>query len=787
MIYLYEDIDAVRKYYPNIPDDVFDMLIALDPTYNGKQSLGKYGKWILNLYNRGSIAEDELDQITPLLQQFTTYRNRIQNKDLNFYKSIQALSDTLAEVVDDDSMLTPRQKVRFLKNVKAGRVAVSAEDDYDIVLDTPKFTVYVPNTHEASMKLGKGTEWCTAHENPEWYNSYTDDGGKLYIVKDKSNGKRWQYSDKNGDFLDEDDEPFDVAKLMKSDKDLSKFFEKFLGIDYYTFDGTWVYGEDDAPSNIRSIIEKVIVPEGVTQIKDNAFDCFSSMVSIEIPDSVISIGEYAFMGCSSLESIKIPSGVKDINCGAFYNCHHLKSVELPNGVIRIGSDAFCSCVSLTNIEIPNSVLYIGTGAFNGCFGLEFINFPKGIDDVPSSIFKYCHNLKEIDISDATYIGRYAFYGCRRLEYVKLSDNPTDIEDYAFYGCDSLRELVIKGDPFVGDYAFSMCDNLTIYTDSKDIRNEWASDVKAVKPLSAKNESFNRLLKLKIKEDTCCIASKTSYIDEDGLDANGVYYFGKKPNQPISWREFQKKGVKKNMKIKESYYDMEDVAYDLLETKSVYDYDGFTTDYSLYGVRMDDSDDFHYYVCVFGDRDMYDPNEGSVDFDFETDDYDEALEWFDNYTGYEYDDEDEYDESYEYEYSDSLSEEYLAEDDIEEYGQFMQLDDVVAGFTDNMPEDDIDKAIKYLNQVSAKLSSRGDFSNITFYSCTADWLDPLQHKDIFDSFSQIYKNGKYDGYIGTYKGKKFVVDHFDPSYAFDMYAKDEKTIRDILERIQKEFD
>jgi hypothetical protein len=285
------------------------------------------------------------------------------------------------------------------------------------------------------------------------------------------------------------------------------------------------------------------------------------------------------------------------------------------------------------------------------------------------------------------------------------------------------------------------------------------------------------------EDTCCIPSKTSYA-EDGFDKNGIYYFGKKPKKPDNWKDFLKtKGRRKDMKVKESYNDLEGSTYEMLDTKTVYDYDGFTTDYTLY---VTDSQSGPHFVCVFGDRDLYDPNDGSVDFDFETDDYDEALEWFDNYTGYEYDDEDEYDESYEYEYSDSLSEEYLAEDDIEEYGQFMQLDDVVAGFTDNMPEDDIDKAIKYLNQVSAKLSSRGDFSNITFYSCTADWLDPLQHKDIFDSFSQIYKNGKYDGYIGTYKGKKFVVDHFDPSYAFDMYAKDEKTIRDILERIQKEL-
>ena len=189
--YLLEDIAAVKKYYPSIDDATFMQLIALDPTYrDGSNSLGKYGKWILNLYNKGAISEEDFSEISPLLQQFTTYRNRIQNKDLNSYKSLQELSDTLAAVVDDDSMLSPRQKVRFLKNVKAGRVQISAEDDYDVVLETPQFIVYVPNTHEASMKLGKGTKWCTAHENPEWYNGYTSDGDKkfkLYIIKKQIN------------------------------------------------------------------------------------------------------------------------------------------------------------------------------------------------------------------------------------------------------------------------------------------------------------------------------------------------------------------------------------------------------------------------------------------------------------------------------------------------------------------------------------------------------------------------------------------------------------------------
>ena len=51
---LMEDIDAVKRQYPKIEDEDFDRLIRLDPTFKeGKDSVGTYGKWILNLFNKG--------------------------------------------------------------------------------------------------------------------------------------------------------------------------------------------------------------------------------------------------------------------------------------------------------------------------------------------------------------------------------------------------------------------------------------------------------------------------------------------------------------------------------------------------------------------------------------------------------------------------------------------------------------------------------------------------------------------------------------------------------------
>ena len=379
--YMLEDIDAVKKYYPNIDDNTFMNLIALDPTYrDGSNSVGKYGKWILNLYNKGNLSNEDMNSITDVLNQFTTYRNRIQNKDLNSYKSLSALEDVLATVVDDDSMLTDRQKLRFLKNVKAGKVSTSAENDYDIVLDTPNFIVYVPNTHEASMKLGRGTEGCTAHENPEWYEHYTEDSKKLYIVKNKKTGERWQYSDLEGDFLDENDNEFNILELMKQDEKLSKFFEKFLGIDCYNFDGTWIYDGKEIPKQFKPDITEIIIDKNVTKIGKYAFWNCKNLTAITIPNSVIEIENWAFSDCRSLVSINIPNSVTKIGHSVFSGCYSLTSINIPNSVTKIGECAFCDCDNLTSINILNSVTEMENRVFYRCNDLTVYTNNKYVID-----------------------------------------------------------------------------------------------------------------------------------------------------------------------------------------------------------------------------------------------------------------------------------------------------------------------------------------------------------------------------------------------------------------------
>lgn len=117
----------------------------------------------------------------------------------------------------------------------------------------------------------------------------------------------------------------------------------------------------------------------------------------------------------------------------------------------------------------------------------------------------------------------------------------------------------------------------------------------------------------------------------------------KNGDPIKTKDYfasigEKKPVRKQnipsktygTKKKNESYDLGD--WELVKTKSVYDSDGFLTEYSMWYNKNTGA-----YNFIFGDSDIYTPD--TADFDWE-DIYDKDLadEWFDNYTGFGEEDE-----------------------------------------------------------------------------------------------------------------------------------------------------
>ena len=160
----------------------------------------------------------------------------------------------------------------------------------------------------------------------------------------------------------------------------------------------------------RTLINKLVIEDGVTSIGNYAFNYLSNLSSVTIPDSVTKIGNYAFQYCSILPSISIPSSVTSIGSYAFYNCAGLTGITLPDSVEFLGTYVFYDCDALTSVKLSNGLLAISSYAFYSCDALTSIVIPDGVTSIGSCAFAYCDKMSKVTISNTVgTIGDHAFY------------------------------------------------------------------------------------------------------------------------------------------------------------------------------------------------------------------------------------------------------------------------------------------------------------------------------------------------------------------------------------------
>ncbi len=126
----------------------------------------------------------------------------------------------------------------------------------------------------------------------------------------------------------------------------------------------------------NQLVTDLVIPEGVTEIKNYTFYSCHNLTSISLPNSVTAIGRNAFTNCNNVTSIAIPNNVSTIGKNAFSSCSSITTITFDNDsqLTTIGDYAFSYCSNLTSIIIPKSVVSIGMGAFNACSSLTSVTF-----------------------------------------------------------------------------------------------------------------------------------------------------------------------------------------------------------------------------------------------------------------------------------------------------------------------------------------------------------------------------------------------------------------------------
>ena len=195
----------------------------------------------------------------------------------------------------------------------------------------------------------------------------------------------------------------------------------------------------------------------VTDIAAQAFEN-SDITKVVIPQNVKRIGNNAFALCYNLEIAEIAEGVEEIGYSAFYACSSLKEINIPSTVYLLKSSAFMGCEEVTLIRynakscsISNSNgidlnhLFEDVGESGN--GVRVI-IGAEVKKIPSYLFSpnrygYSPKITSVefeDNSECETIGYASFSGCSSLQSVTIPESVTDIDRYAFYNCTSLTEI-----------------------------------------------------------------------------------------------------------------------------------------------------------------------------------------------------------------------------------------------------------------------------------------------------------------------------------------------------------
>ena len=302
--------------------------------------------------------------------------------------------------------------------------------------------------------------------------------------------------------------------------------ENLMGV-YITDIGAWCnidFAADNIPAASNplvyanwlylnnELVKELVIPQGVTEVKDYVFEFCMSITSIAISDSVTSVGTYSFFactqvksitfgensqlsaigelafGCLNFENIAIPDSVTSIGESAFYCCQRLTSIIIPNNVTTIGMDAFEACLNLKSITIGKSVTSIGRQAFGygmdySCFALiEVINLSqlpivKGDHSYDSfgGVATYALNVvNSAEESKIKELDGYIFYEDGNTVYLlgydgedtelqlpdKFNGKDYEIYQYAFYNNTEITSITIPASvTSIGSKAFNGCCKL----------------------------------------------------------------------------------------------------------------------------------------------------------------------------------------------------------------------------------------------------------------------------------------------------------------------------------------
>ncbi len=190
---------------------------------------------------------------------------------------------------------------------------------------------------------------------------------------------------------------------------------------------------------------KLVIPEGVTKIGNNAFYNCTDITSITIPKTVNFIGDNAFFNTGYYNDFaNWDNGLLYIgtNLVAVDNEKLADECRLFTKTTLIASRVFNGS-AITSVDMADNVEHINDYAFINCKKLETVNLSENLKVLGKGAFHSCAKLKKIEIPESlTALSPFAFYGAEALEEVIMADGLVSIGEKTFHNTGSLKSLDI---------------------------------------------------------------------------------------------------------------------------------------------------------------------------------------------------------------------------------------------------------------------------------------------------------------------------------------------------------